>query len=85
VKTGELVQSSLAELQWCGTISGGIIEQFSNECSVNTHSALLLQVYSRFDVDGLGKVDWRCMVFMLRVATNAQVPFVQHAWAFCRP
>lgn len=33
----------------------------------------MLQVYSTFDVDGQGNVDWRCMVFMLRVAVNAQV------------
>ncbi|CAM9140583.1 unnamed protein product, partial [Hapterophycus canaliculatus] len=30
------------------------------------------EVYSTFDTDGCGKVDWRCLVFMFRVAMNAQ-------------
>lgn len=37
------------------------------------------QVYKTFDVDGHGKVDWRCMLFMLRVAVNAQV-YVAHGF-----
>lgn len=49
------------------------LEQFPEEYTVHTHHVLLLKVYSKFDVDGQGTVDWRCMVFMLRVATNAQV------------
>ncbi|CBJ28974.1 conserved unknown protein [Ectocarpus siliculosus] len=41
------------------------------------------EVYSTFDADGAGKVDWRCMVFMLRVAVNAQSTVEQNLkWGF---
>ncbi|CAM9966823.1 unnamed protein product [Ectocarpus sp. 12 AP-2014] len=41
------------------------------------------EVYSTFDADGAGKVDWRCMVFMLRVAVNAQSTVEENLkWGF---
>lgn len=33
----------------------------------------LVKVYSAFDVDGRDKVDWRTMLFMLKVSMNAEV------------
>ena len=47
-------------------------EQAFDDCS-HLAASLMMQVYSTFDVDGQGRVDWRRMVFMLRVAVNAQV------------
>lgn len=47
------------------------------------HRALLAtrpitpQVYNAFDLDGDGQVAWRHMLFMLRVATNAQVCYAK--------
>ncbi|CAB1099266.1 unnamed protein product [Ectocarpus sp. CCAP 1310/34] len=41
------------------------------------------EVYSTFDADGVGKVDWRCMVFMLRVTVNAQSTVEENLkWGF---
>ncbi|CAM9580526.1 unnamed protein product [Pylaiella littoralis] len=41
------------------------------------------EVYGTFDVDGHGKMDWRCMVFMLRVALNAQATVEENLkWGF---
>lgn len=48
----------------------GLLLRSKDPCTANV---VKRQVYSTFDVDGHGKVDWRCMVFMLRVAVNAQV------------
>ncbi|CAM9757457.1 unnamed protein product, partial [Ascophyllum nodosum] len=48
------------------------------------HLALrtLSEVYKAFDVDKVGKVNWRCVLFMLKVAMNAQETVEEHLrWA----
>lgn len=58
---------------WFASIRARCLAYYCLDGDPRNTTPLKRQVYSTFDVDGHGKVDWRCMVFMLRVAMNAQV------------